>query len=265
MSSCRRTTAIVERSLDDALTAHDRRHLGVCAKCSRALPGAPAFASALALASRSLATERLPAGVLTVAGPADNVSMPAGRLAWVASVAGGALVVSALVVALAIVGGRIGPQPGAEAGAGLRDEAAIVADLGAASYICSDAVLGPLVSPPRVGTLCRIFVLAGDIDAGAALARQTGGGVAEMTVKAVVGRSDDPQAHGRVHALLLDTVRLAFISPAEGDAAATWLDGALSGLPPSGAQAGHVGGVDLTIERLGDDGYLLRLSPAEAR
>lgn len=271
MTACRQTADVLERYMGDAPTPTDARHVAECARCSGALARLPGFRAGLASVTRSLAADPLPAGVLEVtsdgASTAAGGAIPrpsAGVVARFVSLAA-VIVLAATLLTLAARYGPLSPGAGPRMVA-LEDQATIVAELREAAYVCGDTVLGPLASPATMGTLCRVYVLAGDIDGAVALARGRDGSVADVTIKASLGDASDRMSGiDRLRRLVLDASVATLNDTPDAAAATRWIGTALAELGSGQLRTTQLGGMHISVERFTSEGYGVRLVPEASR
>ncbi len=274
---CDRTARLVDRVIEDRVSADDRAHGATCASCGPVLSRAIRFDDELRRSARGLVTEQLPYGVLDLE-PAPR--LVGGVLAMRHAAPGLASIVAAVVIlvvatSVAIAPGVLGPgsQP---PGSGFqvssptfRSTADIVRSVQALEYSCIPGHALPTTGPSarpgeREGVVC---LTPKSIESASAKIVPVENGDSEIVEVTVVGSlygTDTETSVDQLAAAMGQLTTLSIADPAVAADAGRFIEETLPRLRvlPSGDDALMIfGDVRVFLQRYIAGGYRLVLQP----
>ena len=274
---CNRTNRLVDRVVEDRVTADDRAHAATCASCGPVLSRAMRFDDELRRSARGLVTEQLPYGVLDpdlatrVVGDVLPMRHAAPGLASILA----AVVVLVFATSVAIAPGFLGPgtQPpnsGLQVSAPtFRATVDVIRDLQNLDYSCIPGHALPTTGPSarpgeREGVVC---LTPKSIESASAkfVPVETGDGdVVEVTIRGELYGTDTLTSRDQLAVVMGKLTTLSISDPAVAVQAGRFIEETLPRLRvlPSGDDALMIiGDVRVFLQRYIAGGYLLVLQP----
>lgn len=275
---CERTPRLIDRVVDERVTADDRAHASTCATCGPVLARAARFDDDLRRSARGLVAEQLPYGVLdTSLTPQLSVGgLPVRRAApGVASLLG-AVVVLLVATTVAMLPGGLGPGESPPdsiqvRGPVFRATVDVITDLRALEYGCLPGHALPTTGPSarlgeREGVICLTPKSIDSASAAFAPVENGDGDVVEVTIRGELYGTETLRSRDQLATAMGKLTYLALADQAIAAQAGAWVEEVLPRLRvlTTGDDALMVfGDVRVELRRYIAGNYLLVLQPVQ--
>jgi len=280
-AACHRTSGVIDRIVDDTLTAADREHAATCPRCGPVIARSVQFDDALRRTARAIAVEELPRGILDpgLVGGLGEVRHGPTLRGFQPGLAGMAAALAVLILATGVVlapGGISNPTATPPLPTGLastlplfRASASIEVDLRKLEYACAPgsplqtsdsssgmaAREGVVCVTPKEDTTKSVALITLESDAGE---------VVSVAIKGDLVGTDTVAATEALAAAMAKLAFAAVADPVDAPAIGNWVNGAipkLRVLPRGDAAVNAIGEIRLTLERSASGNFFLVLEP----